>query len=59
MIRLLNGYLGTFMRRQDGVTAVSYAIILALVVVAVLATVALIGGGMSDIFTNTSGAASQ
>ncbi|MCS7020717.1 MAG: Flp family type IVb pilin [Gemmataceae bacterium] len=42
----------TFLRREDGPTAVEYAVMLALILMAVFAAVAQIGGHTSDMYNN-------
>jgi pilus assembly protein Flp/PilA len=46
-----------FTKRDDGPTAVEYAVILSLIVVACVASVALVGLGASDIFSGAAPAA--
>jgi pilus assembly protein Flp/PilA len=43
-----------FMRKEDGPTAVEYAVMLALILVVVLAAVANIGGETNSMYTNLS-----
>ena len=40
-----------FVKREDGPTAVEYAVVLALIVVICLAAIVFVGTGASDIFT--------
>jgi pilus assembly protein Flp/PilA len=41
-----------FLKREDGPTAVEYAVMLALIVVVCVAAVATLGGNVNDIYTN-------
>ena len=43
-----------FLRKEDGPTAVEYAVMLALILLAVFAAVANIGGTTSDMYNNLS-----
>jgi pilus assembly protein Flp/PilA len=59
-IRTMRSYLKEilhFTKRDDGPTAVEYAVILSLIVVACVASVALVGLGASDIFSGAAPAA--
>ena len=51
MVRGLKNSVTAFVREDDGLTAVEYAVLIGLVVVAVLGSVALLGGGLSSTFT--------
>jgi pilus assembly protein Flp/PilA len=42
-------------RRQEGQTMTEYGVLLALVAVVVIASVAILGGKISDVFTNVTG----
>ena len=44
----------TFLKKEDGPTAVEYAVMLALIVVVVLAAVANIGGTTNEMYNNLS-----
>ena len=43
-----------FLKKEDGPTAVEYAVMLALILVAIFAAVANIGGTTSDMYNNLS-----
>lgn len=38
--------------REDGATAVEYALLVALIAVAIIAAVTALGGGLNNLFTN-------
>jgi pilus assembly protein Flp/PilA len=44
----------TFLKKEDGPTAVEYAVMLALILVVLIAAVANIGGTTSDMYNNLS-----
>ena len=41
-----------FLKSEDGPTATEYAVMLALIIVACIATVALLGGSVNDMFAS-------
>jgi pilus assembly protein Flp/PilA len=44
----------TFLKKEDGPTAVEYAVMLALILVAILAAISAIGGTTSDMYNDLS-----
>jgi pilus assembly protein Flp/PilA len=48
------GYLKRFLRDEDGVTAIEYGLIAALIAVAIIAGVEAVGGGVSGVFDKVS-----
>jgi len=42
----------TLLAREEGATAVEYALLVALIAVAIIAAVTALGGGLSTLFTN-------
>jgi pilus assembly protein Flp/PilA len=46
-----------FMQREDGPTAVEYAVVLGMIIVVCVAAVAIVGTGASDIFSGASSGA--
>jgi pilus assembly protein Flp/PilA len=53
---MLKKKLGSLLRREEGVTATEYAIILALVAVAIVAVVKILGSNISSVFSSAAGA---
>jgi len=51
-MRLLGKYVLDFLKRDDGPTAVEYAVMLALIIVVCLAAVALLGNAAKNTFNN-------
>jgi pilus assembly protein Flp/PilA len=43
--------LARFLREEDGVTAIEYGLIAALIAVVIIAAVTAVGGGLSTVFT--------
>ncbi len=43
-----------FFKREEGVTAIEYGLIAALIAVVIIAAVALVGTSLSDVFTTVS-----
>ena len=57
MVGELKNSVAAFVREDEGLTTVEYAVLAALVVVAILGSLVLVGGGMSNTFTTTGTAA--
>jgi pilus assembly protein Flp/PilA len=51
-MRQLYTFVKDFLRRDDGPTAVEYAVMLALIIVVCLAAITALGTGVSNVFTN-------
>jgi pilus assembly protein Flp/PilA len=51
-MRQLCTFVKDFLRRDDGPTAVEYAVMLALIIVVCLAAITALGTGASNVFTN-------
>ena len=47
--------LKNLIRSEDGVTAIEYGLIAALIAVAIIAAVTLVGGGLNKTFNNVAG----
>lgn len=45
-----------FVRDEEGVTAIEYGLIAALIAVFIIASVTIVGGKLADVFTKISGA---
>ena len=45
----------SFLKSEDGPTATEYAVMLALIIVACIATITSLGGAVSDVFSNVEG----
>ena len=43
-----------FLQNEDGPTAVEYAVMLTLIIVVCISAIAVLGGGASSVFSNTS-----
>ncbi len=50
------GYLKRFVRDEDGVTAIEYGLIAALIAVVIIGAVEAVGGGVSGVFNEVSSA---
>ena len=46
------GLIRAFAREEDGVTAIEYGLLAALIAVAIIAGATLVGGGLNTLFTN-------
>jgi pilus assembly protein Flp/PilA len=57
MFTVMKNWIVRFGKRDDGPTAVEYAVMLALVIVVCLAAVAVVGTGSSNIFTSAGSSA--
>lgn len=51
-MRLVGRYLVDFLKRDDGPTAVEYAVMLALIIVVCIAAIALLGNAAKNTFSN-------
>lgn len=54
MIHMLKTYIDTHWYREEGATAVEYGIMVVLIAVAIIASVQLVGGSLTDLFTDVS-----
>ena len=51
-MRRLQQYVGEFLRREDGPTAVEYAVMLALIIVVCIAAITTLGSNANNTFGN-------
>lgn len=51
MINGVRAFLGRFVRNEEGVTAIEYALIAALIAAVIIAGATLIGGNINTVFT--------
>ena len=56
MLSKLNAHLVNFLKREDGPTAVEYAVMLALIIVVCIAAISVLGSSANGVFTEVGSA---